>query len=96
MRISVATCVVALLTASVASAGPGSGKERNPTCFLDKAQFAVGRPYSKQLAEEARQAAQARVVRKLDPGRSYTMEYLEGRLSLDLDGRGVVRAVRCG
>ncbi len=96
MRISVATCVVALLTASVASAGPGSRKERNPACFLHKAQFVVGRPYSKQLAEEARQAVQARVARKLEPGRSYTMEYVEGRLSLDLDGRGVVRAVRCG
>ena len=65
-------------------------------CDASRAQFAVGQRYSKQLAERARRAAHARVVRALEPGTMYTMEFDGGRLSIYLNSRGTVKSVKCG
>ena len=65
-------------------------------CDERAAQFAKGRPYSDQLAQQARQAAGAQVVRKPEPGQIYTMEYRFGRLNLELNSRRVIIRVRCG
>jgi hypothetical protein len=37
-----------------------------------------------------------RVVRSLKPGQMITMEYLEGRINLQVDDDGVIVAVTCG
>lgn len=37
-----------------------------------------------------------RVVRSLKPGQMVTMEYLEGRINLQVDDAGVITAVTCG
>ena len=65
-------------------------------CNEHAAQFARGRLYSDQLAQRARRAAGAQVVRKLEPGQAITMEYRFGRLNLELDRRRVIIRVRCG
>jgi hypothetical protein len=67
-----------------------------PTCREAAASFALGERYSDRLARRARRAAGARVVRKVEPGRVYTMEFRADRLNLDLARSGTVRAVRCG
>jgi hypothetical protein len=56
----------------------------------------VGQPYSEDVAVRARQASGARLARKIEPGRAYTMEFSPDRLNLEVDARGVIRRVRCG
>ena len=70
--------------------------EENAMCDADKAQFAVGQPYSDALAEQARAAAGAKVVRQLLPGQAITMEFNAQRLNLESGGDGRVVSVRCG
>jgi hypothetical protein len=65
-------------------------------CVAERARFVVGRPYSEAVAEEARQAAGARIVRKIEPGGAYTMELRPDRLNLEVDRADVVQRVRCG
>ena len=62
-------------------------------CGAEKARFAVGEPYSEELADRARQAAGARMVRKIEPGGAYTMDL---RDNVEIDRRGIVERVRCG
>ena len=65
-------------------------------CREAAASFALGETYTDRLARQARRAAEARLVRKVEPGRSHTMEFRADRLNLDVNGRGTVLAVRCG
>ena len=65
-------------------------------CKEESARFAVGEPYSDELAERARRAAGAGVVRKTVPGGADTMELRADRLNLDVDRNGRVQRVRCG
>lgn len=65
-------------------------------CDAHKARFAVGKPYSAALAEQARAKADAALVRRMIRGRFYTMEYMSLRLSLHTDGAGKVLSVSCG
>lgn len=93
-----------LLAASIAIPWGGAGAQPAPSppsgtsssCAAEKARSAVGQPYSDALAEQARREAGARVARKIEPGRAYTMEFLDGRLNLEVDGRDVVQRLRCG
>ena len=81
-------------TASEPTPPPTSGGAA--ACDAAKAQFAVGRAYSDALAEEARTAAGAARVRKLEPGKAYTMEFDERRLNLEVSASETVTAARCG
>jgi len=65
-------------------------------CKEESARFAVGEPYSDELAERARRAAGADVVRKTIPGGADTTELRAERLNLDVDRHGRVQRVRCG
>jgi hypothetical protein len=65
-------------------------------CKEESARFAVGEPYSDELAERARRAAGAGVVRKTVPGGADTMELRADRLNLDVDRNGRIQRVRCG
>jgi hypothetical protein len=65
-------------------------------CEVDKARFAIGEPYSPELAERAGRAAGARLTRKLEPGMPATTDLREDRLNLQVDGQGVVDRVTCG
>ena len=102
MKLLPAALLIAL-AACTPTTGAGDGAQQPagtpPTsgqCDAAKAQFAVGESYSDALAERARIAAGASVVRKLVPGQVVTMEYSAGRLNLDTDTGGKVTSARCG
>jgi hypothetical protein len=93
MTMRLATCLVLTLAGLAA---PSSAQTMTAPCREAAASFALGETYTDRLARQARRAAEARIVRKVEPGRSYTMEFRADRLNLDVDGRGIVLAVRCG
>lgn len=67
------------------------------TCNPDAARGdAMGQAATAEVVERARQQAGARTVRVLRPGQMVTMEYMEGRLNIDVDDKNVVTNVRCG
>lgn len=65
-------------------------------CDAAKAQYAVGRPFSDALLEEARSRSGARIARILRPGQAITLEHNLQRLNLELDANGQVTRARCG
>jgi hypothetical protein len=85
-----------MLLSGAAAAQPAGLQSPASTCRDDAARFAVGQPYSDRLAERARRRARAGLVRKIEPGQVYTMEFRADRLNLELGPRGRIRAVRCG
>jgi hypothetical protein len=82
--------------APVASAPAWPAPAPTGQCDAAPAQFAVGQSYSADLAERARAAAGAAVVRRLVPGQVVTMEFNGARLNLDTDATGKVTSARCG
>src|SRR5829696_7423557 len=89
-----------LLVAVVPARGAAQPQSSAPSgafaCNQAKAQFAVGDRYSAEIAERARHAAGARIVRKVEPGGAYTTELRADRLNLEVDGSDIVREVSCG
>ncbi|WP_052764120.1 I78 family peptidase inhibitor [Microvirga massiliensis] len=73
---------------------PAATPERK--CKVEDARPAIGQAYSAELAEDARRAAGARDVRKVEPGGAYTMDLRADRLNIEVDTTGVVRNVNCG
>jgi hypothetical protein len=65
-------------------------------CEASKADFAVGQPYSPELAERAQRAAAARDVRRLEPGGAATTDFREDRLNFHVGDQNTVRRVTCG
>jgi Peptidase inhibitor I78 family len=86
----------ALALAGSAAAQPSPSAEPSAGCRVAAAHFVLGETYSDTLARRARRGAGAREVRKIEPGRAYTMDFRADRLNLEVDGRGRIRAVRCG
>ncbi len=56
----------------------------------------VGRYATRSLTSQARKRAGASVVRVLRPGQVVTMEFLSGRLNVNVDGGNRVRNFTCG
>jgi Peptidase inhibitor I78 family len=56
----------------------------------------AGQPYSPALAEQARRAAEAREVRKIEPGGAYSTDLDPNRLNIEVDRAGIVTGLRCG
>jgi hypothetical protein len=88
--------LAALLTLYPWSVLAQSAPQGRAACTADRARFAVGEVYTPDLAERARQAARARLVRKMEPGGAYTMDFSPDRLNVEVDRGGVVRGVECG
>jgi uncharacterized lipoprotein YajG len=65
-------------------------------CNAAAAQAAVGKLATGGLMEDARQAANARMVRTLRPGQAVTLEFNAERLNLEVDAANVVVRVSCG
>jgi hypothetical protein len=65
-------------------------------CTAVEAQSVIGQPYSSALAEQARRAAGAREVRKIEPGGAYTTDLDANRLNVEVDRAGIVTSLRCG
>lgn len=68
---------------------------RSP-CNAERAAFAVQQPITDELAERARLAAGAEILRVVRLGEPITMDLRVDRLNINLDGAGVVTQVRCG
>ncbi|RZI96707.1 MAG: peptidase inhibitor I78 [Variovorax sp.] len=90
----VAACA-APAPAPPAAAAPAS-PPRNPPCNADAARFTVGQSFTPQLEAAARSRAGALTSRMLKPHQVTTMEFVEGRLNIDVDARNRVTSVRCG
>ena len=56
----------------------------------------IGRPATPGLVNRARQRSGASAARVLRPGQIVTMEYREGRLNVNVDGRNRVQRFICG
>ncbi len=65
-------------------------------CNAQGAQSYVGKVATAGTVEAARKAAGADIARTLKPGQMVTMEYLEGRLNVDVDAANVITGFRCG
>jgi hypothetical protein len=96
MRPVIRAAMAGLMLAGTAAAQAPAPDNAGARCNAAAASFALGARYSDRLARRARRSADARVVRKVEPGRVYTMDFRFDRLNLDVDRRGRVRAVRCG
>jgi hypothetical protein len=95
VRLLVGSLAAALaLTCTAAAQSNPSGL--SASCRVAAAHFVLGETYSDAVARRARRRAGAREVRKIEPGRAYTMDFRADRLNLDVDRRGRIRAVRCG
>ncbi len=56
----------------------------------------VGRYATPQLVNRAKRRAGASVARVLRPGQAVTMEYLNGRLNVNVDEKNRVKSFNCG
>jgi len=65
-------------------------------CDAAAAQFAVGKPASAALLEQARTKAGAQTARVLGPDDMVTLEYRSDRLNLNADQSAMIIRVNCG
>lgn len=65
-------------------------------CAAGPAEVLVGEHYRRHIPTRAKRLSGARVVRVLRPGDMATMDFREDRLTIRIDHRRVVTAVRCG
>lgn len=65
-------------------------------CDAAAAQFAVGRPASAALLEQARVKSGAQIARILGPNDMVTMEYRSERLNLNADKTATITRANCG
>ncbi len=92
MRIA-AMLAAALGLAACATTPVAGGGGR---CDATRAQRLLGRAGTPELAAEALRLSRASTIRWLLPDQIVTMEYMAGRLNLEIDRRQVVLAIRCG
>jgi len=65
-------------------------------CDAAAAQFALGKPASPALLDQARVKAGAQTARVLGPDDMVTLEYRSDRLNLTTDQAAIVTRVNCG
>lgn len=78
------------------SEGEGVTESGQSRCDAAAAQFAVGKPASAALLEQARLKAGAQTARVLGPNDMVTLEYRAERLNLNADQSATVNRVNCG
>lgn len=98
-----ATPLLLILSAcatSISAAAPPMSDPMPPlvqTCNAELAKpGAMGRRATAEVIDQARIDAGARTARVLKPGQMVTMEYLEGRLNIDVDDDNLIVNLRCG
>lgn len=103
LRIVPVLAAVAALAAcaSAPSAGSSAGSPApspglSGGCDADRARSLVGQAATDASLEQARAAAGAATVRRLEPGQAVTMEYRGDRLNVVVDATGTVAELRCG
>ncbi|MBA1187672.1 hypothetical protein G7Z99_01255 [Pseudomonas entomophila] len=104
-RASLATLLVAAVLAGCSTGGTSDDRGASPApaaadnggrCSASGADFAMGKPASADLLEQARKASGAQYARILKPDDRVTLEYRSERLNLNVDQQGVVNRVNCG
>ncbi|MBF8746960.1 hypothetical protein E2H86_18990 [Pseudomonas putida] len=101
-RASLATLLVATVLAGCSTGGSSGGTGPTPPtgndgrCSASGADFAIGKPGTADLLEQARKASGSQVARILKPRDVVTLEYRSERLNLSVDEQGVVTRVNCG
>jgi len=88
-----AGCSTGSNSAGSAPAAPAGNDGR---CEASGADFAIGKPGSPDLLEQARKASGSQMARILKPHDVVTLEYRSERLNLNVDEQGVVTRVNCG
>jgi predicted outer membrane protein len=94
--------VVALMLAAGCSTPASAPKDTaaapvmDGRCHADAAQFAVGKPITPALLEQARARSGAQVARGLMPNDMITLDYRSERLNLNADATGKVIRANCG
>ncbi|MFS2156078.1 I78 family peptidase inhibitor [Pseudomonas sp. Pseusp122] len=98
----VATLMLGGCSTSESTSGTTPGAATSATtredtrCDASGAQFAVGKPASAALLEQARSKSGAQTARVLGPNDMITLEYRSDRLNLNTDSSANVVRVNCG
>jgi hypothetical protein len=89
---------VALTMFAVAACAPVAPLPGAPTgeCSASGLGDLVGRSATPALVNRAKRRAGASVARILRPGEVVTMEYLNGRLNVNVDEKNQVKSFNCG
>lgn len=98
-RIAAAFVLTLSLSACMTTTAPPMGGPMPPMedrCNAELAKSAIGKAATPQVVEQARIDARADVARVLKPGQMVTMEYLAGRLNVDVNERNAITGLRCG
>ena len=77
-------------------AAPEAATPPAGSCDASQVQGLVGQAYSEDIAQQAKQDANATQVRMLKPNQPITAEYLGERLNIEVDDKNLVSGVRCG
>ena len=89
-----------LLALAQTGAGPGatvpSAGSGQAVCAAEPAEVLVGEHYRRHVPTRAKQLSGARVVRVVMPGEMVTDDFREDRLTIRVDHRRLITAVRCG
>ncbi len=89
---------IALLAVALAGCAPVAPLPGVPTgeCSATGLGNLVGRFATPSLVDRAKRRAGASVTRIIRPGQMVTMDYRNGRLNVDVDGRNRVQRFTCG
>ena len=79
-----------------AASSPVSTAGGYARCDAAAVQFAVGKPASAALLDQAKVKAGAQTARVLGPNDIVTLEYRSDRVNLNTDDSGTVNRVNCG
>lgn len=87
-----------LMLAAQDAAAPlaGSGPAEPGVCMARAAEVLVGEHYRRHVPTRAKRLSGARVVRVVLPGEMVTQDFREDRLTIRVDHRRTITAVRCG
>jgi len=90
--------VLGLTMFAVAACAPVAPLPGAPTgqCSAKGLDSMVGQLATPSLVNRAKRRAAASVARVLKPGQIVTMEYLSGRLNVNVDGKNRVKTFTCG
>ena len=94
--IALAACTTPPTPPPPVSGAPASGAPISGQCNAEAARGHVGKVATAATVEAARKDAGASTARTLKPDQMVTMEYMEGRLNVDVDARNVITRIRCG
>ncbi|MGH8484494.1 MAG: I78 family peptidase inhibitor [Pseudomonas sp.] len=78
------------------SNAPEAAANNDGRCQASGAEFAVGKPVTPALIEQARKASGSQLARAVGPNDVMTLEYRSERLNLNADAQGIVTRVNCG